>query len=59
MGLAGQERKTARAVVDKIVDDITDRSGLGNAWEGIDADVREEIRKTWTDIVEDALWEGQ
>ena len=37
----------------RILDDITDRSGLQNAWDGIDEDIQNEILETWLDIIED------
>ena len=48
------EQATAIAIksVDAIIEDISDRSALGNAWEEIDADIQEEIRQCWiTEIV--------
>ena len=40
-----------RAVVDKIVEDICDRSGIGDAWESIDDSIREEIMSKWEKII--------
>lgn len=46
---ATQERqKRAKKAVAKIITDITDRKGLGNEWEAIDADVQKEIKRVWT-----------
>lgn len=41
----------ADAIVDDIVKDLTDRRGLNDAWDSIDADIREEIRQLWRQIV--------
>lgn len=45
--------KMAKAIVRRIIDDLTDRSGLRQAWEDIDKDVRREITRAWVKIVED------
>jgi hypothetical protein len=42
-------------VVDRIVRDLCDRSGLGNCWDGIDPLTQSEIRETWAEMVGDAL----
>lgn len=36
----------------KIVNDISDRKGLGNEWEEIDEGIQEEIIETWINILE-------
>lgn len=41
----------AEQLVDKIIEDFTDRRGLRQAWDDIDADVREDIKNSWLDIV--------
>ena len=46
-----KEEELARKIVDEIVDDLSDRSGLGNKWDQIDEDVKNEIIDTWADIV--------
>lgn len=43
--------KIAENVVNDIVSDIEDRSGLGNEWEQIDDGVKQEIIESWKDIV--------
>ncbi len=43
------ERK-ARAIVAAILDDLTDRAGLDQAWAAIDDDDREEIKREWEQI---------
>ena len=44
-------KSVASRVVDAILEDLTDRRGLKHEWSKIDADVRAEIKKTWTGIV--------
>ncbi len=41
---------TARRIVDAILADLRDRSGLDGARDGIDVDIQQEIRTTWQDI---------
>jgi hypothetical protein len=44
----------ARKIVDRIIDgDLTDRRGLRQEWDQIDAGVQEEVRQAWTQIVLD------
>lgn len=42
---------SAKTAVDKIIEDLEDRSGLGNEWDAIDEDIQKEIRKEWIAIV--------
>ena len=42
-------------IVNKIIDDLADRAGLGDVWESIDKDIKEEIKNAWTDIVDDGM----
>lgn len=44
-------KTVAASIVDAILDDLTDRRGLKHEWSKIDADVRVEIKQTWTKIV--------
>lgn len=44
-------QKVAKQIVDAIVSDITDRSGLGNEFESIDDDVKDEIKAEWQAII--------
>ena len=44
--------EVAEPIVEKIVDDLKGRSGLGNMWEEIDEETREEIKETWRLIIE-------
>lgn len=39
----------ASRIVELIVEDLTDRKGLRQAWEGIDEDITEEIKAAWRD----------
>ena len=41
----------ARAAVKAILDDLTDRRGLGQEWEQIDDDIQAEIRAAWVAIL--------
>jgi hypothetical protein len=45
-------RARAKLAVRNIVDDISDRRGLKRDWNSIDADIRESIEASWTDIIE-------
>jgi hypothetical protein len=47
---------TAWRIVDKILNDLTDRAGLSDAWDEIDDETQAEIIAEWQDIVQD---EGQ
>lgn len=38
-------------IVDEIVADIRNRSGLDNEWDAIDGDIQEEIKTSWVDII--------
>ena len=44
-------QKVSKQIVDAIVSDITDRSGLGNEFESIDDDVKDEIKAEWQAII--------
>lgn len=44
-------RQTARDIVDGIVMDLRDRSGLGDAFDGIDEEIQTEVVDTWVEIV--------
>lgn len=35
--------------------DICDRAGLGNGWDEIDDDIRQEIREEWQQIIQKEL----
>jgi len=44
------DQKASR-IVDQIVEDIEGRAGIGNEWEEIDEETRQEIVLEWKDIV--------
>ena len=48
-------RKIADEIVTAITDDMLDRSGLQNALEECDDDVRDEIRATWMKTIQGIL----
>lgn len=50
--------RIANEIIDGIIADLSDRRGLRQEWEGIDEDIRLEIRETWTSICLMAL-EGE
>jgi len=41
----------AEAIVDAIISDLTDRGGLGDAYDGCDRGIQKEIRDSWIEIV--------
>jgi len=41
----------ASVIVDHIIQNLSDRSGIGNEWYQIEYDIQLEIRKEWEDIV--------
>lgn len=43
--------KRAAAAVKKIVEDLSDRRGLGQEWYQIDPEQQKEIMRVWADIV--------
>lgn len=43
------------AVVERIIEDLQDRSGLGNAWDDIDPETQDEIRVEWKQFIRDGL----
>ncbi len=38
-------------IVDKIISDISSRSGLSDAWHSIDKNTREEIKNEWIELI--------
>lgn len=48
-------KKAAEEIVNKIISDISDRSGFGNAWEDMDSDIQDEIKAKWLNIIMDEL----
>lgn len=45
----------AQQVVEFIIDDLSDRRGLGQAWHEIDKDIKQEIEESWKVIIKTAL----
>lgn len=41
--------------VGKILNDLTDRRGLRQAWEGIDEDIQAEIKHAWALLITEVL----
>jgi hypothetical protein len=46
---------TAAEIVEKIIDDIRDRQGLGDEFDAIDEDIQEEIKAKWIAIIKGEL----
>lgn len=46
-------------IVDEIIEDILNRSGLGDEWEQIDKDIQEEIKEKWCKIINETLEESK
>lgn len=46
--------RTATLAVKKIVEDLSDRRGLKQEWNAIDADIRKEICAAWAKAIDDA-----
>lgn len=44
-----------KQIVFDIVNDFTDRRGIGQEWDQIDESIQEEIMETWIDIVKTKL----
>jgi len=47
--------KTAKKIIKRIEQDITDRCGIGNEWEAIDDESKKEIRDEWQQIIVDEI----
>jgi len=47
--------EVANDIVEAILDDLQDRSGLQNAWDDCDADIQDEIREKWRELVLQAM----
>lgn len=46
-----RQEEEAEAAVEAIIEDIRGRSGIKHEWNGIDADIQDEIRKVWGRII--------
>ncbi|MBI2633454.1 MAG: hypothetical protein HYW78_03670 [Parcubacteria group bacterium] len=55
MSLKVKDKKISEKIVNEIMKDLCDRSGLQNEWENIDSDVQGEIKKEWRKIVIEIL----
>lgn len=42
-------------IINKIVDDIRYRQGIGSEWDYIDEDIKTEIKDEWKNIIKDSL----
>jgi hypothetical protein len=43
--------KTIDKIISAIISDIADRSGLGDEWDQIDSNIKNEIIKEWKEII--------
>lgn len=50
-----EKAMAAGRIVERLVSDLTGRSGLDHAWDGIDEGIRQEILEEWTSIVAEEL----
>lgn len=46
-----RKNKPSYRAVKRIIDDLMDRSGLGNAWDEIGKEVQQEIVDAWMSII--------
>jgi hypothetical protein len=44
-------RDEAEKIIDKIIDNLSGRCGIGDEWHEIDEDIQEEIKEDWIAIV--------
>jgi hypothetical protein len=42
-------------IVDRIIDDLSDRSGIGDIWDSMAKHVQNEIREVWLNIIEEEV----
>jgi len=50
-------KQIGRRIVDLIISDLSDRRGLGQEWDQIGSDIKQEIIEEWANIVEKAIKE--
>jgi hypothetical protein len=50
--MSDERQHIARRIVDRIIADLTDRTGFRQAWDHTDEDIQTEIRSTWEQIAE-------
>jgi hypothetical protein len=53
----GMANRAAEKAVENIVSDLSDRSGLSGAWDGIDDETKTVIQNWWIKVVEAAILE--
>lgn len=44
-------RALAAKIIDALIVEMSGRSGIGDEWDGMDDDVRDEIREAWIALV--------
>jgi len=49
------DREKAKIAVDKIILDLSDRSGMGNDWDDTDPKIQQEIKETWAKLIEESF----
>ena len=50
--MSTMNKQRADEIVNEILNDLTDRSGLGNEWDNIDSDIQKEIKEAWAEIIQ-------
>jgi hypothetical protein len=45
------DENTIVAIIEDMINDISDRRGIGDEWSEIDEDIKDEIRATWIEII--------
>jgi hypothetical protein len=51
MDYSQKDIEKAESSVDKIIDDLSGRCGVGDEWDNIDDDIKEEIRSCWVGLI--------
>jgi hypothetical protein len=46
-----EREKISKKIIHDIIEDLADRSGIGNEWEVMDEETQEELVKKWESIV--------
>jgi len=52
------DKNLAQSIVHRIIEDMSDRSGLSSEWDMVDDEIKEEITEAWIKIVSDELAKG-
>ena len=47
--------ETIKNIINEIIEDIQDRSGLGDEWDNIDKNIQKEIKEKWFEIINKKL----